>query len=142
MTKGYSVHRWFPAYMNDWAARADWCVASSYEDANHQPTVWTTTADATLKPGESIDLLGFAEDPDGDDVTFNWFVYTDACTYSGTAAVGHLDVWAHNAANTTFTVPTDAVAGDLFNLVLEVTDNGSPALTRYAQVIVTVAAAE
>lgn len=141
-TSGYSVHRWFPAYMNDWAARADWCVASSYEDANHQPTVWTTTADAALKPGESIDLLGFAEDPDGDDVTFNWFVYTDACTYSGTAAVGHLDVWAHNVANTTFTVPTDAVAGDLFNLVLEVTDNGSPALTRYAQVIVTVAAAE
>ena len=38
---------------------------------------------------------------------------------------------------TTFTVPADAAEGDYFNLVLEVTDNGAPALTRYAQVIVT-----
>lgn len=38
---------------------------------------------------------------------------------------------------TTFTVPADAAEGDYFNLVLEVTDNGAPAPTRYAQVIVT-----
>lgn len=139
MGKGYSVHRWFPAFMNDWAARADWCVAGNYEDANHQPVVWTTTTDVTLARGETVELNGFAEDPDGDDLTFNWWVYKDACAYSG-AYLPSLDVWAHGVASTTFTMPDDAEEGDYFNLVLEVTDNGEPALTRYAQVIITAAA--
>ena len=136
MSSGYSVYRWFPAFMNDWAARADWCV-TDYEDANHQPVVWTTTKDATLARGETIELNGFAEDPDGDNLHYNWFVYTDACVYSG-AYLPYLDVWAHDVASTTFTVPNDAEEGDYFNLVLEVTDDGEPALTRYAQVIITV----
>ena len=50
--------------MNDWAARADWCV-SDYADANHQPVVCTTTEDATVIGGQTIELNGFAEDPDG-----------------------------------------------------------------------------
>ncbi len=139
MSKGYSVHRWFEAFMNDFAARADWCV-SDYADANHQPVVSTATEDATLTPGSTIDLVGLAEDPDGDSLTYNWYVYTDASVYSG-ANLAYVDVWDADAATTAFTVPADAVEGDYFNLVLEVTDNGEPALTRYAQVIVTVAAA-
>ena len=98
--------------------------------------VWTTTEDATLARGETIELNGFAEDPDGDNLHYNWFVYTDACVYSG-AYLPYLDVGAHGVASTTFTVPNDAEEGDYFNLVLEVTDDGEPALTRYAQVIIT-----
>ncbi len=134
MSGGYSVHRWFPAFMNDWAARADWCV-TSYEEANHQPVVWTTTKDATVEPGTNVTLEGFATDPDGDSLTYNWYLYKDASVYSG-ASLAYADVWTHDVASTTFTVPADAAEGDYFNLVLEVTDDGEPALTRYAQVIV------
>ena len=49
-----------------------------------------------------------------------------------------MDVWAHDKLETSFTIPADAKKGDVFNLVLEVTDDGEPALTRYAQAIVTV----
>lgn len=140
MSGGYSVHRWFPAFMNDWAARADWCV-TDFAGANHQPTVWTTTEDATVLPGETIELKGFAEDPDGDELAFDWWVYKDASVYSG-ASQAYLDVWAHDIASTSFTVPADAAEGDYFNLVLAVTDDGEPALTRYAQVIITVGAAQ
>lgn len=133
---GYSVHRWFPAFMNDWAARADWCV-SDYESANHQPVVSAECLDFAARPGATIELVGQATDPDGDALTYNWFVYEDASTYAG-AGAGRLDVWAHGASATSFTVPEDAQEGDLFNIVLEVTDDGAPALTRYAQAIVTV----
>ncbi len=37
-------------------------------------------------------------------------------------------------------IPEDAAAGDMISIVVAVTDNGAPALTRYAQAIVTVAA--
>ncbi len=139
MSSGYSVHRWFEAFMNDFAARADWCV-SDYEDANHQPVVTAECLDFEAIPGETIELNGSATDPDGDALNYNWFVYTDACDYSGENAA-YVDVWAHNASATSFTVPADAQEGDYFNIVLEVTDNGAPALTRYAQAIVTVKAA-
>lgn len=137
LSGGYSVHRWFPAYMNDWAARADWCVAENYEDANHQPEVTADCLDFDVAAGETIELNGTATDPDNDELTYNWYVYTDASKYSGENSAG-LDVWAHGTASTSFTVPLDAVEGDYFNIVLEVTDNGAPALTRYAQAIVNV----
>jgi hypothetical protein len=47
-----------------------------------------------------------------------------------------MDVWKHNQITTSFTVPADAKPGDWFNLVLEVSDQGAPSLTRCAQVIV------
>ena len=34
--------------------------------------------------------------------------------------------------------PTDAKVGDTLHLICEVTDNGTPALTRYQHVIVTI----
>lgn len=139
LSSGYSVHRWFPAFMNDWAARADWCV-TDYENTNHQPVVTAETLDFEAHPGASVELKGSAADPDGDSLSSNWWVYTDASVYSG-AYGASLDVWAHGVNETTFTVPEDAQEGDYFNLVFEVTDNGSPALTRYAQAIVNVVAA-
>jgi hypothetical protein len=39
---------------------------------------------------------------------------------------------------TSFPVPADATLGSTIHLILEVTDNGTPALTRYQRVIVSV----
>jgi hypothetical protein len=38
----------------------------------------------------------------------------------------------------TFTVPSDAQPGQTIHLILEVTDDGAPALTSYQRVIATV----
>lgn len=137
ISSGYSLQRWLPAFMNDWAARADWCV-SEYEDANHQPVVTSETEDMKVTAGDTIQLKGSATDPDGDELNENWYIYSDASSYSGEGST-NLDVWEHGVNETSFTVPLDAQVGDVFNLVYEVTDNGAPALTRYAQVIITVA---
>lgn len=136
VTDGYSAHRWLKAYQNDFCARADWCV-NGYEDCNHQPVVDVETADFEAQAGTTVELKGKAYDPDGDDISCNWFVYTEACTYEGQNAAT-MDVWSHGDLTTSFTIPADAKVGDKFNLVLEVTDDGKPALTRYAQVIVSV----
>jgi len=34
--------------------------------------------------------------------------------------------------------PSDAMAGQTIHLILEVTDNGTPALTRYQRIVVTI----
>ncbi len=136
LSGSYSAHRWLEAFHNDWAARADWCVME-YDEANHQPIVSSEKLDIEAAPEESVELTVSAEDPDGDELSYNWFVYTDACSYSG-EFLPYLDVALNGDSETVFTIPKDAQPGDYFNIIVEVSDNGTPSLTRYAQYIVTV----
>jgi hypothetical protein len=51
---------------------------------------------------------------------------------------GRVTIANPTALATSVQVPTDAVAGQTIQLVLEATDNGTPPLTRYQRVVVTV----
>lgn len=63
------------AINNDFAARADW-GAKNYEDANHTPEASVTERNPlTAKAGENISLPAEAIDPDGDNLTYNWWRY-------------------------------------------------------------------
>lgn len=89
-----TIWRWREAYQHDFAARMDWCVASSYEQANHNPTAvlagdkTKAVAHLAVEPGAvvSLDASG-TFDPDGDDVSCRWFVYPEAGTYGSSVPV-------------------------------------------------------
>lgn len=51
---------------------------------------------------------------------------------------GNVDVSTPNALLTELRVPNDATTGQTIQLVLEATDNGAPALTRYQRVVVVI----
>jgi hypothetical protein len=126
--------RWVDAIQNDFAARADWCV-KSYKDANHAPTVnLKHAANLNVKPGQVVQLSGMAKDPDGNTLSYQWWQYEEAGTYKGKVAIQNAD-----KSSASFTVPTDATAGRTIHIILQVTDNGTPALTRYQRVIARVA---
>ena len=125
--------RWTEPLQNDFAARADWCV-KSYAEANHQPVVKCNKKDVTARPGEKIRLSAKGTtDPDGDRLTYRWWHYREAGTYAGSMHFSQ-----SNSVKTTLTVPADAKTGDTIHVILEVTDSGIPALTRYARVVITV----
>jgi hypothetical protein len=129
----YPQVRWIDVIQNDFAARADWCVMS-FDSANHPPVVkLERTEDATVSPGTRVELNGAATDPDGDAVTYRWWQYDDADTYEGEVEIENAD-----GARASFTVPENAGPGTTIHLIFEVTDAGSPALTRYRRVIMTV----
>lgn len=118
---------------HDFAARADWCVMS-YEEANHPPAVRLShSKDLVVKPGRRVSLSGSASDPDGDALRYRWWQYEEVDSYPGKVTVQHPD--RQKAA---FTVPKDAKSGETIHLILEVTDAGTPQLTRYQRVIATV----
>jgi hypothetical protein len=132
--RSFPQTRWIPALQNDFAARADWGITPHYRDANHNPRASVRESlDLKQRPGRRITLHGRGHDPDGDRLTYRWWQYTDADTYPGTVTLTGTDT-----PTTSFTVPTDAAPGDTIHLILEVTDNGSPALKHYQRVIVTV----
>lgn len=129
------ILRWAIDFQNDWAARADWCV-TRFEDANHPPTVVLGhDADLTGSAGETIRLeAGESTDPDGNELTFKWWSYPDAGTYPLDTA------WEADGPEASFTIPKDAREGETIHLLCQVTDDGVPPITRYARVIVEIAA--
>jgi len=124
--------RWIDAIQNDFAARADWCV-KSYEEANHPPVVKLAhPLDLKARPGEKILLSAkWSTDPDGDALTYRWWQYEEADTYEGTVKIANAD-----QQNASFVVPADAKKGDTIHIICEVTDNGTPPLTRYQRIVI------
>ncbi|TVZ17073.1 DUF1593 domain-containing protein [Maribacter sp. MAR_2009_72] len=128
------ITRWADALQNDFAARADWCI-ESYDNANHPPVVkLNSKLDITSTPGATIELdAKHSYDPDGNALTFSWWNYSEAGSYTGT-----INLSPTNTSKLSLQVPADAKSGDTIHIVCEVNDNGSPKLTRYQRVIITV----
>jgi hypothetical protein len=134
-----TVLRWVEHLQNDFKARLDWCVAARFADANHEPAPHCQ-GDGSRRPLEvqaragkpySLSAAG-STDPDGDALAYRWRVYPEAGTYSG-----QVMLHAADTAKATLEVPTDA-AGKTIHVILEVTDAGTPRLTRYRRIIVAV----
>jgi len=128
------IWRWAIAFENDWAARADWCV-KDYDDANHPPKPKVAgPLDRTVKPGEKVTLSAEGTtDPDGDDLSYRWWQYTDAD--SAEAEVDIAEATSQSGAS--FIVPNEP--GKTLHIILETTDTGTPPLTRYQRIVFTIA---
>jgi len=131
-----TLWRWREDFQNDFAARMDWCTMS-YEDANHPPVPKINSPEQfTVRSGEifKLDADG-SYDPDGDALSYLWFQYPEAGTYKGSVRFGNL---AENLYNVhTITAPR-VDSPQTVHFILKVTDKGTPALSRYKRVIVTI----
>jgi len=133
---GLVNNAFFTAAQHDFAARLQWSVTPTYRGANHEPVVQIDGPLAvSARAGQTVRLRGTVTDPDRDMVTVRWWHYRDASTYPR-------DVVIRDAAarDTTLQLPSDAQPGQTVHLILEATDSGTPSLTRYQRVIVTVRA--
>lgn len=149
-----TIWRWREAFQHDFAARMSWTV-KSFEDANHPP-VPAVNGDETLAPliiettvGETVTLDAAASsDPDGDALTWRWFHYGEAGF--GDAGLAQVEISGAGTARAEVTATSvclpnwlDYDTGDCpgegtAHIILELTDNGDPVLTRYRRVILKV----
>lgn len=129
-----TLKRWAIHLQNDFKARLDWCV-TDYAEANHPPVPRVTgELRRTVEPGETIWLdASKSTDPDKQKLTFEWVYYPEPGSYRGTAPT------LHDAATARahFVAP-QLDTGQTLHFILMVTDEGTPALTRYQRVIITV----
>jgi len=133
MDSSFPQVRWIKVLQNEFAARADWCVSGFYE-ANHAPVIkLKCLTDIEAKPGGHVELSCSVSDPDNNKLNVRWWQYLEAGTCS-------IPVQIRGAAsqNASVIVPDDAEKGETIHLIVEVTDDGIPALTRFARVIVKV----
>ncbi len=131
-----TIYRWRRAYQNDFEARMDWCIQSP-EETNRAPSVicngqtGTSVLRIDAKPNETVNMSAEgSNDPNGDDLSYHWWIYTEPSTYEG-----DVDIHRPHKPHAALRVPSDA-RGESIHVILEVTDSGKPPLTRYRRLII------
>jgi hypothetical protein len=124
----------FPQAQRDFAARMKWTVSKTYQEANHEPQVKIAGPLVLMVgKGQKVKLHAEVYDPDGQQVSVKWWPF-----YVGTYP-SKVEILNANALNAEIVIPNNAVGGQTIHVILEASDNGSPALTRYQRVILVLA---
>jgi hypothetical protein len=125
--------RFYPAIFNSFAARIAWAKDGK---GNRNPEV-VVNGDGSLaimkvtpSVGTPVTLDASAsKDPDGDKLTFSWWVFTEAGTYTQDVTIS-----GNDSNRATVQVPADSAQKN-FHVICEVTDSGEPNLTSYRRII-------
>jgi len=133
-----TVWRWRPAFQNDFAARMDWCV-KPYAEANHPPTLVVngrrgrTAIQINAQPGDRVmlDTSGSA-DPDRGALFYKWWIYPELASPQTPSKLEN-----DTTARAALVIAKEAQAGEV-HVILEATDRGSPPLTSYRRIVVSV----
>ena len=128
-----TVHRWVKDYQRSFQARMDWCT-KSYEEANHEPVVVIDSPEViNVKYGDTV-ILSAKEsyDPDGDMLSYKWWIYKEAGSYEG-----ELELSGENEEEVTVKIP-DGVQSGSVHIILSLSDDGEPVLTSYSRIILNI----
>lgn len=109
----------------------DWCI-KDFDDANHPPVPKLAHEDnlSARSGGQVILQASGSTDPDGDELTYEWFHYREPGSFKGRIEL-------NNDKTTTASFDAPKVSyPQTAHFILKLTDNGAPALTRYKRVIV------
>lgn len=157
-----TIWRWRDAFQNDFAARMQWTLQNDSSKANHAPVVIVNDSTDGPEPlmleveaGETISLdASKSYDPDGDDLTFNWFQYKEVSYLTAFVAHQIPDIEIKNSDSqqlgrrVQIALPPPQICGidpisgkakdkgEVYHFVLEVKDNGTPSLTTYKRVVI------
>lgn len=121
-----------PAIQNNFAGRMAWCTTDDFSAVNHEPVV-RGALDVSASPGQTVKLRTDVSDPDGDQLVCQWAHWKIQDAYQG-----DIEIADATSASTTVNIPDDAVSGDVFHLILTVSDSGTPSMTSYLRTVITV----
>jgi hypothetical protein len=133
-----TLARWAVHLQNDFRARMNWCIADTFEKANHRPRA-VLNGDATgrvikltAKNGAAVELSAEgSSDPDGNAFQTSWFVYPEAGTFRG-----EITLTATDGKSTRLVVPK-VEKPETIHVVLQLEDNGEPGLVAYRRAVIT-----
>ena len=138
LSRDNTLARWAADLQNDFRARMDWCV-NPFARANHRPVAvlnGTRGAEIThldAKPGQSVELdARGSKDPDGNTLSYEWFVYREAGTCREEVSLS-----ATNGVATRLLAPATATPATV-HVILRIADDGEPPLCGYRRAVISI----
>jgi Cellulose-binding Sde182, nucleoside hydrolase-like domain/Cellulose-binding protein Sde0182, C-terminal domain len=132
-----TIWRWREHFQHDFAARMDWCIAETYGKANHNPVAVLNgdgskdVLEIPAKPGATVTLsCAGSKDPDGNNLERTWFVYPEAGSYRGAVLL------SSQSGETTSLVAPPVGKPETIHVILQLRDDGVPALYSYRRAVV------
>ncbi|HTO03751.1 MAG TPA: hypothetical protein VL069_08615, partial [Opitutus sp.] len=97
----------------------------------------------TARKGERVTLSAEGTmDPDGDALSYHWFYYSEAGSFTASSARSGqpLEIHDFDQPKASFSPPARVMppGTGTMHIILAVTDHGTPRLTRYARIVVDV----
>lgn len=159
-----SYFAWTEYVNRDFEARLRWCVADSYEKANHKPVITVNgPLDKSVRSGETVVLEADAVDNDPVDIEGLWAQYGPAMSQGGTTKEAFAEMavrmvsrpvtswWQYGEAGTypeyvklqvdrgkvSFVAPKVSKP-ETIHIIFEAKDRGTPALTNFTRFVITV----
>ncbi len=153
ITDQATIWRWREAYQHDFAARMGWSYLPAGQ-GNHPPVAAIAgqsdgVIEIAAKAGAPLVLdASSSKDPDGGKLTYRWFHYAEAGQTTGSLGAVKIDGAQSARATITPTAtcrpqwlqemgqpPSACPAEGLAHVILAVTDDGAPSLTRYRRIV-------
>ena len=136
LNERHGVARWRTAFQSDFMARVKWAVLS-YEQANHNPIVIVNAHESDtplyidVLPGKELELDASAStDPDGDSLTYRWWVYNEIFQPIGPV------IFKPTSEDAKIKVEVPPLPpGKELHIILEVMDSGLPSMVGYKRII-------
>lgn len=141
-----TIWRWREAFQHDFAARMDWTI-KDVAQANHNPELVVNGVEGKAplmldgRVGSAISLdASKSRDRDGNTLKYSWFFYPEAGTGlpnpGGGRGAGPPRVTISNGTTPVAMVMPNTPG--IAHVILAVTDSGTPSLTSYRRVILTI----
>lgn len=138
--KAKAIKKWENGFNNNFAARMDWSITDSYEDANHHPIAVLNGDDSRkvlemdVYEGTFVSLSAEgSSDPDQDALHYSWSFYEEPSSYKGT-----VEIQKNESSSSIIKIP-EGSEGKNIHIILEIHDDGQPNLYAYRRIILNVA---
>ncbi|QRX63273.1 DUF1593 domain-containing protein [Dysgonomonadaceae bacterium zrk40] len=132
ISKKYEAY-FYPAAFNNFAARMDWAKEGK---GNRNPKVivngkknWETGFITSQQSNVIVLDASESFDPDGDPLSYKWFILPEAGTYAG-----KIEIENANTNRAKINIPSD-MTGKSVHVICEITDYGIPNLTSYKRIL-------